>query len=202
MGRKLTFKDSEGNEIVTEIEKLKREELYGWSEIEAFDENGNKCELVSIADDGQTLFSSGGYVFANQNSEGQFVESQNLTAVDISGKPLKTYEPSFKTGIELTNTATAEEFLSYQVKSVYLLDIEPFPIKIQEALHAREIFSFDFSYTAGTNVDKGFLFTNEESELFLILTIPSEITYLTFSDSVTLDEMDQDGEDLLDFGSL
>lgn len=202
MGRKLTFRDVKGDEFVGEIDKLKRDELYGWSEIEAFDEDGNLCKLVSVADDGKTLFGPGGYNFADINEAEEFVDSKELVAVDSENKPLKVFESSFKSGIDLIESATTEEFLSHQVKSVYQLSFSEISDLINQAIKEGTIFQFDFSYRGGTSLDKGFVLANGTGDPFLILSTPSDIEFLTFTDAVSLESENEDESDIFDFGSL
>lgn len=203
MGRKLSFQDDSGTEFTAEIDKLKRDELYGWSQIDAFDENDNKCFLVSVADDGKTLFGDGGYAFADINENGDFIDSKEITAVDSENNPLNIYESSFNTGINLAKTAAAEDLLSHQVKSVYQMTIaDGLPKTIQKNLAKGILYQFDFSYRGGTSCDQGFLLENTVGEPFLFLTSPSNIQYLTFTDASAIDDTEDEDSDIFDFAAL
>lgn len=186
-----------------EIDKLKRGELYGWSEIKAFDEDGNECEIVSVADDGKTLFGKGGYNFATVNDRGDFVKTEDLIAVDLNNEPLEIAASSFDSGIDLTETATVEEFLSHQVKSVYHLVSDDIPAKFLKSLAGGQIYKFNFSYRQGTNIDQGFLLANKEGVPFIILTTASEVNFLGFQDVSATEDLEDEAEtDLFDFGAL
>ncbi len=206
MARTLTFSiPSKKARFSAAITKVDRSKLYGDVRVEAFDEDGNPCELVSIAGDGQTLFGKGGIAFATMNQDGEFVDKSTLIPIDEEGEVIDTVESTFTTDIELKQTATVEEYLSHLVKSVYLLDDIDDPESLRELLVGGEIYTFPFSYRKGIIVDTAFLFANDDGDPFMILTTPAEIQYLSFNDATPLDEEDEDdvedGDDF-DFGSL
>jgi hypothetical protein len=79
MARTLSFSvPGKKAKFAVSITKVDRTKLYGDVRVEAFDENGDRCELVSIASDGQTLFGKGGVAFATMNQDGEFVEKSQL----------------------------------------------------------------------------------------------------------------------------
>ncbi len=204
MARKLAFTVPKLKEDFTvELTKVDRKKIYGDTEIEAFDEDGNKCEIVSIANDGQTLFGKGGIAFAVRNQDGEFVKKSELIPITEDGEAIDEVESSFLKPIEVVEKATVEEYLSHQVKSVYHLhDVENFDA-LKKLLKDGDIYKFAFSYRKGIIVDTAFLLTNEEGTPFMIITTPSDFEYLGFKDSSPLDEEpDFEEESLLDFGSL
>ena len=204
MARKLSFSvPSKKAKFSVAITKVDRSKLYGNTNVEAYDENGNKCELVSIASDGQTLFGRGGIAFATKNQDGEFVNKSTLTPIDEEGEVIEMSESSFVGDIEITETATVEEYLSHRVKSVYMLDDAEDPEALRQLLADGEIFTFPFSYRKGIIVDTAFLLANEAGDPFMILTTPSDIQFLSFKDNTPLDVEEEDGdEDAFDFGAL
>jgi len=185
------------------ITKVDRTKLYGDVRVEAFDENGERCQLVSIASDGQTLFGKGGISFATMNQDGDFVEKSELIPVDEEGEVIEFSESSFVGEIELTDTTSVEDYLSHQVKSVYMLENTDDPEALRQILENGEIYKFPFSYRKGIIVDTAFLLANESGDPFMILTSPSDIQFLSFNDNAGLDDEDEmDEDDGFDFGSL
>src|SRR6185295_18921094 len=55
-----------GMEIPCPLCKVERSDLYGFVEIETLDEQGRKCSLATLADDGKRVITSGGTAFAWQ----------------------------------------------------------------------------------------------------------------------------------------
>ncbi|MDH3494079.1 MAG: hypothetical protein OEM82_11045 [Acidobacteriota bacterium] len=204
MARTLSFSiPKKKTRFTAAITKVDRTKLYGDVRIEAFDENDERCELVSIASDGQTLFGRGGIAFATMNQDGEFVEKSELIPIDDDGEVIEMSESSFTGDIELSETATVEDYLSHQVKSVYMLENAEDPEALKEILKDGDIYSFEFSYRKGIIVDTGFLLANDKGDPFMILTTPADIQFLSFNDSTGLDdEEDMDEDDGLDFGSL
>lgn len=205
MARTLTFSiPSKKARFSAAIIKVDRSKLYGETRVEAFDENGERCELLSIAGDGQTLFGKGGIAFATMNQDGEFVDKSTLIPIDEDGEVIETVESTFSGDIELTETAAVEDYLSHLVKSVYELDEIDDPEALRELLAGGEIYTFPFSYRKGIIVDTAFLFANEDGDPFMILTTPADIQFLSFNDATPLDEEDEeaDGDDDFDFGNL
>ncbi len=204
MARKLSFTVPKlDTEFSVEMTKVDRSKLYGDIYIEAFDEDGNRCELVSIASDGQTLFGKGGIAFATQNEDGEFVEKSALTPITEDGEIIEDVDSSFSERIELAETATVEEYLSNQVKSVYVLEEHENIAVLKKLLKKGDIYQFPFSYRKGIIVDTAFLLANEEGTPFMIITTSSEFNYLSFKDNAPLDdESDLEEESLFDFGQL
>jgi len=204
MARKLSFTiPTIKKDFTAAITKVDRSKIYGETSIEAFDEDGNLCEIVSIANDGQTLFGKGGIAFATRNEEGDFVNKSELIPVTEDGEAIEEVPSSFDNPIEIVEKATVEDYLSHQVKSVYLLeDVENYDVLVN-LLKNGDIFKFPFSYRKGIIVDTAFLLANEAGTPFMIITTPSDFEYLGFKDSSPLDEeTDFEEESLLDFGSL
>ena len=204
MARKLTFTiPSLKAKFTAAITKVDRAKLYGDSRIEAFDENGEKCEILSVAGDGQTLFGKGGIAFATMNQDGKFVDKSTLTAIDDDGEVIDPYESSFSGEIEIAEKTTVEDYLSHRVKSVYQLDDSEDPEALKEALADGSIYKFEFSYRKGIIVDTAFLLANEEGDPFMILTTPSDIQFLSFKDTTPIEIEEEDGgDDDFGFGDL
>ena len=204
MARKLSFTVPKlKQDFTVGLTKLDRKKIYGETSIEAFDEDGNQCEIVSIANDGQTLFGKGGIAFAVRNQDGEFVKKSELIPISSDGEAIDEVDSSFDKPVEVVEKATVEEYLSHQVKSVYMLeDVENLDV-LKEMLKDGEMYRFPFSYRKGIIIDTAFLMANDAGTPFMIITTPSEFSYLSFKDSSPLDEEVDFAEDsLLDFGAL
>ncbi len=186
------------------IVKVDRTKLYGDVRIDAFDEDGNPCELLSIAGDGQTLFGRGGISFATMNLDGEFTDKNELIPIGDDGEVIDLSESSFVGEIELSETATVEEYLAHQVKSVYVLEEAADTSVLNELLNDGEIYTFPFSYRKGIIVDTAFLLANEDGDPFMILTTPTAIEFLSFNDATPLDDEEEmeEEDDGFDFGNL
>ena len=187
MARQLEFKI--GNETVgLELIKIERSKLYGSSLTLAFDENGEKCELMSLANDGKTLFGEGGSAIQTMTLDGEVIEKSELTPVDADGKPLPKIESSFNSPIEVLEKAEVEEYLSATVKSVYGFSKSAGQDSLVELLKDGAIYKFDFSYRGGHLADKCFLLLNQDGTPFMIVTNPADFALVGFEDSVGLEE--------------
>ncbi|NNE98307.1 MAG: hypothetical protein HKN25_04720 [Pyrinomonadaceae bacterium] len=204
MARKLSFAVPKlKKDFTVSLTKVDRSKIYGETMIEAFTEDGKKCEIVSIANDGQTLFGKGGIAFAVRNQDGDFVEKSELIPISEDGEAIEDVPSSFDEPIEIAEKATVEDYLSHQVKSVYILDEVENIAVLKKLLKNGDIYKFPFSYRKGIIVDQAFLLANEKGAPFMIITTPSEFEYLGFKDSSPLDEEpDFEEESLFDFGSL
>jgi hypothetical protein len=203
MARKLGFIVN-GEKIELELFKIERSKLYGSSYTKAFDENGKECQLMSLANDGKTLFGEGGSAIMLTNADGEVVSRETLTPIDTLGNRLERIESSFNAPIEKLEKATVEEYLSGIVKSVY-----SFPESEERQLLAgfladEAILKFDFSYRGGVLADTCFLLKNNQGEPFIIVTNPAEINFVGFEDSVGLAEEIADEVELdeLDFDMM
>ena len=59
MGKPLVFTFASANHSFDPV-KIDRSVLYGFKELEVLDEQGGRCELATLADDGKTLVGRGG----------------------------------------------------------------------------------------------------------------------------------------------
>jgi len=173
---KFKFKDSE---FECELNKIDRRKLYGSVDIETKDIDGNRCGLATLANDGKTLIPYGGSALGYVSSEGEWVERNDLKPVDLSGNDLPMLDSSFDITIELSATATLDEFLNYSSRLVYLLgtDDELSP-ELSKELIAGKIFRFDFLYREGISADPAFLIGTPDGIIWMMVGKPSAINYV------------------------
>lgn len=201
MARKLEFL-IEGTTVGLELAKIERSKLYGSSSIEAYDETGQRCELVSLANDGKTLIGEGGYsIQIVTMASREIVNRDELVATDLEGKPIGKIESSFNAPIPILERATIEEYLSSVVKSVYSFAKSEDRDTLQQFLSDGSIYKFDFSYRGGIVADTCFLLSNVDGIPFMIVTSAAKISFVGFDDSVGLEtEMTDDiAVDEIDF---
>jgi hypothetical protein len=172
--------------------KIDREKLYGKVEIEAFDERGNPAALMVLAPDGKTLIDKGGTALAVIDEDGDSVSRADLKAVDEEGQKIETVPASFSQ-VNVLKRATAEEYLSQLVKSVYLLD----PLEnadkdyLIDHVSAGLLYSFEFSYRGGLEYDNAFIVGNK-TEAFMVVGKPAALQFVKLNQAVELDATEEE----------
>lgn len=204
MARKLEFV-IEDRTIGLELEKVERSKLYGSSYIEAYDENGEKCELLSMMSDGKTLYGEGGSSIQTVTADLEVISKEDLTPVDLSGNPVERLESSFNAPVSGLAKASIDEYLSSTVKSVYAFADSADRAALTEFLKDGSIYKFDFSYRGGVVADICYLLLNNEGLPFMIVTNPADIGFVGFEDTSSLQEdefSDEASVDELDFSMM
>src|SRR5438045_869910 len=133
-----------GAELPFEMERVDRSRLYGTVDTEALDEKGRKCELATLADDGRTLIGRGGSAIGLLAPEGEWLERSQLKPVDAEGKPITPVPSTFAAPVPLEKKATLDEFLSHNIRAVYILRTQADAAAIVKELQAGAIFSFPY----------------------------------------------------------
>ncbi len=191
----------DGTEIAVSLIKIDREKLYGTVEIEAFDEKGREASLKVLAADGKTLIEKGGTALATVSEKGDSLDRSKLTPVDADGEKIEPVQSSFGEPNKLKK-ATAEDYLSQIVKSVYLL--QPFEDSdidyLKDHLSADQIYSFPFSYRGGVEHDDAFVL-GANNEAFMVTGKKSNFEFLKLNQAAVLDAGEEDdiSADDLDF---
>ena len=136
--------------------KIDRSVLYGFKELEVLDEQGGRCELATLADDGKTLVGRGGVTYAYLSPDGAWCDKSGLKPVDLDGREIQPVASSFSAPVALVEKATLEEYLSHNVRSVYLMQSEGDPAGLLAELRGGAIFKFPYSFRGGLEADAGF----------------------------------------------
>ena len=196
MAKELIFKVS-GVDYSAAPVKLERKKIYGWSDLVATDKSGEVCSSAYLSTDDALLIPSGGYKQGTVDESGRWVEKGNLTACDESGNPLQMYASSFDAPIELSETASVEEFLDNDWESVYqILNAE------LAAVIGDKIYKFEFFYRAGTNHNMGYLISTPGG-LFLFAGDKQEFPLVSLVEQTVIDDTEEEPEeediDELDF---
>jgi hypothetical protein len=182
----------DGQDIPVGIVKVDREKLYGDVEIEAFDERGNPASLKVLAPDGKTLIDKGGTALATIDEEGDSIDRSDLVVVDTEGQKIEPVPSSFNQTNVLAS-ATAEDYLSQIVKSVYLLEpAEDSDLGyLKDHLSTGQIYTFPFSYRGGIEYDSAFVLGNGE-DAFMVVGKPAALQFVRLNQAATLDTAEEE----------
>jgi len=212
MARKLSFEYS-GSVIDLKITKVDRTKIYGRVETETFDANDQRCELVSIARDGRTVIPYGGTATGYINTNGLWIERDELEPVDRDGKKVASVPSSFKAPIKLEQKVPVETFLDHPIRLTYYLGNadelnSELSAELLNDLSGGNIYQFPFSYRGGIYHDPAFLLMDAERELWMLIGHTSDIEYVGFEQAAICaaraqDEAeDEDENDAFDFDML
>lgn len=204
MPRTLTF-SFDGNPIDFQMLKVDRSKLYGFKELLVLDEQGDPCELNTLAEDGKTLIGKGGTGVGYVDADRNWVEKSSLTAVDLSGNPIEPVASSFAAPIELERLAGKEDLLNHNIRLIYRLESEDVDKSLSDQLEDGSIFMFPYSFRGGLVADTGFLMHNDDGEIFFLVGDPSNVEYVGLQQTapVAIDSTDDDSADeLMDFGMI
>ena len=73
MAKPLVFQWGD-NDLSFSLVKIDRSKLYGFKEVEVLDEDGNQCELATLADDGRTVVGRGGTGMGYIDADGRWCD--------------------------------------------------------------------------------------------------------------------------------
>ena len=195
----------EGKEITCGMTKVDRAKLYGYVDAEVLDENGNPCELATLAGDGKTLIPMGGTAFAYVSPDGLWRNKSDLKPVDVDGDPIEPVKSSFKAPIPLTDQVTLEDYLSHNIRIVYALSSEDGLQELEKELGGDTILAFDFSYRGGLTADRAFLLKGQDGTVWMAVGKKTSITFVGLQQqaAAALEEDSAPEEDAdLDFGMI
>ncbi len=198
MARKAEFLVN-GRTFMVELKKVDRKNIYGWSSIEAYDENGSKCNLAGLAE-GKHIMPSGSTSLATLNSNGEAINKSELIGIDLAGNKVSLV-PSIYDGKVMLREATIDEYLATAVKSVYQLQIDEDKEVLLEALSSDKIYYFIFNYSADFEGDDAFLVSNE-NEIFVIVGKSADLEFIGLEENeqeLMPEETQDEVEDELDF---
>jgi hypothetical protein len=191
-------------DVAFTLNKVDRSKLYGYKEMEALAEDGQRCELATLADDGCTVVGRGGTGIGQISADGLWCEKSSLKPVDAEGREVKPVPSSFSAPIRLSETATAGEYLTHNIRLLYHVTSENNVDDLLEELRKGTLFSFPYSYRGGLAADAGFLLLGEEDAIFLAVGNPTKLEFLGLQELATVDEdaEDEEDSDSMDFGMI
>ena len=207
MPRPIRF-DFDGDLLTFNMQKVDRSKLYGFKQLEVFDEQENKCELATLAEDGKTLVGKGGTGIGHLTADGLWSDKDKLKPVNLEGDEITPVASSFAAPVPLQQETTVDDYLSHNVRLVYRLSAEE-NSKAEDGLFTKlkdgAILKFDYSYRGGLEADVGFLLTNEADEIFFLVADPTNADFIGLTQSPAAQAEDDDqpeASDLMDFGMI
>ena len=184
-----------GVDFPLNLNKVERSDLYGSIEVETLDEQGRKCSLATLADDGRTLIGTAGSAMATLSPDGLWLDRKSLQPVDNQGQVITTVASSFAVPVPLQKTASIEEYLSHNIRSVYQVNAEPELEPLLAELKKGTIFQFPYSFRGGLEPDAGFLLLSAEGTPFVAIGSPTRLEMVGLHQVAALAEEDTESED-------
>ena len=204
MPRKLSFQFGDST-FAFEMQKVDRDKLYGFKELEVLDEQDRPCELATLADDGRTIIGKGGTGMGYRSATGLWCDKKSLKPIDLEGNQIEPVPSSFDAPIELSVEADTETYLNHNVKTLYLMTAVDEAEPLLEELRKGTIFTFPFSYRGGLEADAGFLMTGQDGDVFLVIATEANLQYVGLGQSQGLVEEEdatEEAGDIMDFGMI
>lgn len=209
MPRKLAFIFG-NSEFSVAINKVDRTKIYGRVVTETFDANEKPCTLATLARDGRTLIPFGGTATGYVNTEGLWVERDDLVPIDKDGENIPSVPSSFSAPTTLTEEVSVEHYLDHPIRLSYHLESEE---SISDALlnklKAGAIYQFPFSYRGGIYHDPAFLMMDMDDTLWMHVGHKSDIEFVGYEQAAIcaaraeeLGEDDSGDRDSFDFDML
>ncbi len=192
-------------ELPFQLKKVDRSSLYGFVDVETLDDEGRQCRLVTLAGDGRTIVDSGGTAIAYLSPDGMWREKSELKPVDPDGNEVTPVPSTFKASVPLDSVVEIDEFLSHNIRSVYLLSCEDDFSDLAGELERGIIFSFPFSYRGSLEADAGFLLQGADGNVFLCVGKKTDIKFIGFEQAGAAEQAEDEGpddDDDMDFGML
>lgn len=179
------------------LSKLKRSDVYGWSELDISDDKGRACTMATLVE-GRHVLPSGSISMIKLNKAGEVVSTSALVGVDREGRQVSK-QPSVYSGPVSLREGHLDDYLAMAVKAVYVLASEeenPF----LEDLNGGKLMQFMFNYREDYEADDAFMLSNGE-DVFLVTGQIPELDFLAQQQAESPVEVEtvESEEDLMDF---
>src|SRR5262245_53558827 len=135
-----------GAEIPFALDKVERSDLYGYVEIETLDEQGRKCTLATLADDGRSVIGSGGVSLVTLSPDGNWLQKKACIPTDNQGKKVEMVPSSYAAPVSLKETVTIDEYLRHDIRAVYQISSEADFGPLLAELKKGAIYKFPYSF--------------------------------------------------------
>jgi len=194
-----------GAEIPFILSKVERSDLYGFVEIEALDDQGRKCSMATLADDGKSVIGSGGTSLCTLSPEGHWLEKKTLKPCDNQGNVITPCASSYAAPVPLEKTVTIDEYLSHDIRSVYQISSETDFGPLMAELKKGTIYHFPYSFRGGLEADAGFLLLAADGTPFLAIGTPTKLQFVGFEEAAGISEESEstgEEEETLDFSMM
>ena len=179
------------------LSKLKRSDVYGWSELDISDDKGRACTMATLVE-GRHVLPSGSISMIKLNKAGEVVSSSGLVGVDRDGKQVPKH-PSVYSGPVSLREGHLDDYLAMAVKAVYVLISEEESPFLEE-LNGGKLLQFMFNYREDYEADDAFMLSNGE-DVFLVTGQIPELDFLAQQQAESPVEVEtvESEEDLMDF---
>jgi hypothetical protein len=187
------------------LDKVERSDLYGFVEIETLDDQGRKCSLATLADDGRSVIPSGGTAIVTLSPEGNWLDKTTLTPTDHQGNRILPVLSSYAAPVPLDKTATIDEYLSHDIRAVYQVSSEVDLGPLLGPLREGTIYQFPYSFRGGLEPDTAFLLLSADGLPFLAVGSPTKLELVGFEQNAAITGEEDAGEDeegALDFSMM
>jgi hypothetical protein len=193
-----------GAEFPLGLNKVERSDLYGFVEIETLDEQGRKCIMATLADDGKTLIGTSGAALVTLSPDGEWLDKKALIPTDIQGQRIEPVPSSYAAPVPLTKTATVEEYLSHNIRAAYQVSSDVDLAPLMAELKKGTIFQFPYSFRGGLEPDAGFLLLAADGTPFVAIGTPTKLEFVGLAETAAVVEEDEAGEadENLDFSMM
>ena len=177
MGKPLVF--AYGNANVTfDPVKIDRSVLYGFKEVEVLDEQGHRCELATLADDGKTVVGHGGVTYAYLSPDGAWRDKAGLNRSMPRGR-----RSSQLPRRSARRCAHGGEGVARRVSLAQCSQRLPHAERRKRAelsaeLRGGTIFKFPYSFRGGLEADAGFLLAGGDGNVYLAVATPTKIEFV------------------------
>jgi len=194
MAKAMTFSIN-GKEFAVEPVKVDRKKLYGWSEIHAFDDDGNECVLVSTDASGTIIIPRGGIGLGIESGDRKWVERSRLKAINADGSDAELVPSSYSGVNELAEKATDEELLDCSITAFYhLADADADLI----AAIGDDIYKFEYCYRDSYETAPAFLLASEadgKKELFMFTGTRNVFEFIGLNEIAVADGTEPEDDD-------
>ena len=200
MGKPLVVKFG-GAEIPCNLARVERSDLYGFVETEALDEQGRKCTLATLADDGKSVIVSGGTALVTLAPDGNWLDKKACVPTDNQGNRITPVPSSYAAPVALGKTASVDEYLSHDIRAVYQVTSDSDLGAIMDELKKGTIFSFPYSFRGGLEADAGFLLLAADGTPFIAIGSPTQLQFVGLAEVAAVSD-DESEEDEIDFSMM
>lgn len=194
-----------GAEFPLGLSKVERSDLYGFIDIETTDEQGRRCVLATLAEDGKTLIGASGAALVTLSPDGEWLDKKTLIPTDNQGQPITPVPSSYSAPVPLEKTATVEEYLSHNIRSVYQVSSEVDLGPLMAELKKGTIYQFPYSFRGGLEPDAGFLLLAADGTPFIAIGTPTKLEFVGLEQptpAAAESETGEDEEESLDFSMM
>ena len=180
--------------------KVDRAKIYGIKKRAALDSQGRFCTRAALSSDGTHLVLAGMSAQGYFRQDGHLVGRQEMVGIDPNGKLVEQIPSTLGVTQALEGPVDASEILSLDIESLYFLEPIEECGELTAKLQAGEIYQFPINYSAGLEMEMGYLIANDEG-CFSKVGKPAQMQWIESATLFESVEATEDADDL-DFESM